>query len=156
MFGHCIGARAPEVGERLIAIDTNRVLGVLRVLSVDPYNDGCQQASSWMIHTVVDSGDVHASRGTVLALADVPVDTRSAKLVTVDTSPTGHTWGTDTIFAIDGNDDGSPDVEFIQFPCDDGGNASVMAVTGQCHEVWGTRTGGGLERLRQDRFRTCY
>jgi hypothetical protein len=155
MFGHCIGSKEPEVGERLTAVDQNRVLGVLRVTQVQPYNDGCQETNQWMIQTVVDSGDVTVARGTMLGVADVPIDVRGAHLVTVDRSPTGHTWGMDTIYALDSNNDGTVDIEFIQFPCDDVGNASMNASTSHCHEVWTTQ-GHGLERLRHDRFRVCY
>ncbi len=140
----------------MTAIDNNRVLGFVRVVNVEAYNDGCQQTSSWMIHTVIDSGDFSNARGTILTLADVHVDSRSAKLVTVDKTPTGHPWGTDTIFAIDNNADGAVDLEFIQYPCDDLGNASLAATTSHCHEVWASQSGRGLERLRHDRFRVCY
>jgi hypothetical protein len=99
---------------------------------------------------------VRTSRGTMLALADVPVSAGTAKLVTVDKTPTGHAWGTDTIFAVDNNGDGSVDIEFVQYPCDDAGNASLGATTSQCHEVWATQSGRGLERLRQDRLKVCY
>jgi hypothetical protein len=155
MFGHCIGSKEPEVGERLTAVDQNRVLGVLRVTQVQPYNDGCQQTNQWMIQTVVDSGDVSVARGAMLGVADVPLDGRGAHLVNVDHSPTGHTWGMDTIYAIDNNNDGTVDVEFIQYPCDDVGNASMNASTSHCHEVWAAH-GHGLERLRHDRFQVCY
>jgi hypothetical protein len=156
MFGHCIGSKAPEVGERMVAVDYNHVLGVIRVTNVDPYNDGCQQTNQWMIQTVVETGDVRSARGQMLTLADVPVDARNAKLVTVDKTPMGHTWGTDTIYAVDNNADGNVDLEFIQYPCDDLGNATLGATTSQCHEVWANQPGRGLERLRQDRFRVCY
>ncbi len=156
MFGHCIGSKEPEVGERLTAVDQNRVLGVLRVTQVQPYNDNCQQTNQWMIQAVVDTGDMSTARGTVLGVADVPLDATRAHTVVVDRSPTGHTWGMDTIYAIDNNNDGSVDVEFIQYPCDDSGNASMNASTSHCHEVWANQSGKGLERLRHDRFQVCY
>jgi hypothetical protein len=155
LYGHCIGTREPVVGERLTAVDQNRVLGVLRITQVTPYNDGCQDTNQWMIQTTVDTGDVSVARGTVLGVADVPLDLTRAHTLTVDRSPTGHTWGMDTIYAIDTNNDGTVDVEFIQFPCDDAGNASVNTSTSHCHEVWAAQ-GHGLERLRHDRFRVCY
>jgi hypothetical protein len=154
--GYCIGSKEPEVGERLTAVDQNRVLGVLRVTTIQPYNDGCQQANQWMITTVVDTGDVTIARGTMLGVADVPLDATRAHTMIVDKSPTGHTWGMDTIYAIDNNNDGSVDVEFIQFPCDDSGNASMNSSTSHCHEVWANSAGKGLERLHQDRFQVCY
>ena len=156
--GFCIGSRQPEVGERLTAVDQNRVLGTLRVTLVQPYNDGCQtnQINQWMINTVVDTGDVSIARGTMLGVSDVPLDASRAHTVIVDKSPTGHTWGMDTIYAIDNNNDGSVDVEFIQFPCDDSGNASMSGSTSHCHEVWANAAGKGLERLRHERFQVCY
>lgn len=156
MFGHCIGTKAPEVGDRMTAIDNNRVLGTIRVTNVQPYNDGCQQTYQWMIQTTLDSGDINGVRGTMLGVSDVPLDNRNAKLVNVDKTPTGHPWGTDTIYAIDNNADGTVDIEFIQYPCDDLGNASMSTMTGHCHEVWTVKSGRSLERLRHDRFRVCY
>jgi hypothetical protein len=156
MFGHCTGAKEPQVGDRLTAVDANRVLGVLRVTQVQPYNDGCQATSQWMIQTTLDSGDLANARGLMLGVADVPLDMRSGRIAGIDKSPTGHAQGTDTIYAIDGNNDGTVDVAFIQYPCDDAGNATLTATTSTCHEVWTAQTGRGLERLRHDRFRTCY
>lgn len=156
MFGHCVGAKEPQVGDRLTAVDSNRVLGTLRVTQVQPYNDGCQQTNQWMIQTAIDTGDVTGARGLMLALADVPLDARSARIVSVDRTPTGHTLGTDTVYAIDNNSDGAVDIEFIQYPCDDAGNATLNTTTSQCHEVWTAQAGHGLERLRHDQFRICY
>jgi hypothetical protein len=156
MYGHCIGSKGPEVGERLTAIDQNRVLGVLRVTQVQAIDSGCGEANQWTIQTAVDSGDVTSARGTLLGVADVPLDVSRAHTINVDRSPTGHAPGTDTIFAIDTNNDAAVDVEFIQFPCDDSGNASMTASTSYCHEVWAQQAGKGLERLRHDQFRVCY
>jgi len=156
MFGSCAGTRAPEVGERMIAIDRNRVVGTLRVTTVQPYADGCQQTYNWMIQTVAETGDFANARGLVLGLSDVNVDMRSGKLIDVDKSPTGHPWGTDQIFAVDNNSDGSPEIEFVQYACDDFGNASQTTATSTCQEVWTAQISKTLERLRQDRFRTCY
>jgi hypothetical protein len=156
LYGHCIGTKEPEVGERLTAIDQNRVLAVLRVTLVQPYDSGCHDTSQWMIQTVVDSGDVSGVRGTILGVADVPLDPSRAHTVVVDHTPTGHAAGMDQTFAIDSNNDGAVDVEFIQFPCDDSGTASMTAPTSTCHEVWANLAGKSLERLRHDRFRACY
>ena len=47
-----------------------------------------------------------------------------AKLVQVDHSPTGHPCGSrHRSTALDTNGDGAADIEFVQFACDDGGNA---------------------------------
>lgn len=155
LFGHCIGTKAPEIGDRMTAIDHHRVLGVLRVTRVEPYADTCQRVNQWMIQTVVDSGDIRSSRGAVLALSDVPVDPRHARLIHVDHTPTGHPIGADTIFAIDNNADGNADLEFVQYACDDFGNPSVTAATSHCHEVWAAQPGRGFTRLRHDRYRIC-
>jgi len=155
MFGSCTGSRAPEVGDRMIAVDRNRVLGTIRVTNVQPYADGCQQTYNWMIQSVAESGDFAMARGLVLAVADVSLDMRGGKLIDVDKTPTGHQWGTDQIFAIDNNGDNNPDIEFVQYACDDFGNAASNTATSSCHEVW-VHTGRTPERLRQDRFRTCY
>lgn len=157
MFGLCIGVKAPEVGDRMTAIDHGRVLGTLRVIQVQSYNDGCSNETwHWMIHTAIDSGDVANSRGTVIGVYDVPLDSRHARLINAESSPTAHTHGTDTVYAIDNNADGSMDVAFVQYPCDDFANASTTTPTGQCQEVWTAQPGRGLQRLRHDRFRTCY
>lgn len=155
MYGQCVGAKGPEVGDRMTVINHQRVLGVVRVTQVQPYNDGCSQTYQWMIRTTLDSGDLSGARGTVIAVSDVPLDVRTAKVVNVDTSPTGNASGTDTIYAIDGNADNKADVEFIQYPCDDAGNASLTSPTGTCFEVWASQNGRTLERLRRDHFRAC-
>jgi hypothetical protein len=156
LFGHCTGPKGPEVGDRLTAIDNARVLGLLRVTRVAPYPDGCQQTYQWMIEVAVDSGDISSSRGVVLGLSDVAVDSRQSRLINVDKSPTGHPWGIDTIYAIDNNADGQPELSFVQFTCDDTG-APSLAATSHCHEVWATQPGRNLpERLRHDRFKVCY
>src|SRR5688572_12040383 len=69
MFGSCAGLRAPEIGERMTAVDRNRAVGVLRVTNVTPYPDGCGQTYNWMIQTVAESGDFAIARGLVLALS---------------------------------------------------------------------------------------
>jgi len=157
MQGNCYGLRAPEVGERLVVVDRNRVVGSVRVGTVQGYADSCNQTTNWMITTVADGADLQPSRGYVLAFADVDLDVRSARLIDVgDKTPTGHAWGVDQIYAIDNNGDGSADIEFIQFACDDFGNPSNTA-SGQCQEVWVAQGGTKqLARIRQDHFRTCY
>jgi hypothetical protein len=108
-----------------------------------------------MIQTLAESGDFSNARNFMLALSDVPVDPRNGKMITVDRSPTGHPWGTDQIYAIDGNGDGNADLEFVQYACDDFGNSTINA-TSACFDVWAAQQGRGLERLRQDKFRICY
>ena len=155
-FGSCAGTRAPEVGDRMVAVDRNHVVGTLRVTTVQPYPDSCQQTYNWMIQTVAESGDFTTARGQVLGLSDVNVDMRSGRLIDTDRAPTGHPFGTDQVFAIDNNGDGSPDLEFVQFACDDFGNAATTTATSTCQEVWTGAAAHGFDRLRQDRFRTCY
>jgi hypothetical protein len=155
MYGSCTGTRAPEAGEQMVALDRNRVIGAFRVTNVQAYADGCNQTSNWMIQGIADSGDFGAARELVLGVTDLEVDLRTARLIVADSTPTGHAWGIDTIYAIDTNGDSAPDVEFIQYACDDSGNAASMTATSQCHEVWAVRGKRGLERLRHDRFRAC-
>jgi len=154
-IGYCITSKPPEVGDRLTVIDSQRVLGTIRVTQVTALADGCTQNTSWMTQGTLDSGDLSNPNGAVIGLVDVPVDLRSAKLITVDKSPSGHAWGTDTIYAVDNNNDGTPDLEFVQFGCDDAGNVSANP-TGMCGEVWTARGNRGLERVRTERVRTCY
>ncbi len=156
MFGSCSGARAPEIGDRMIALDRNRVIGSVRVTSVQPQPDGCQVTNNWYIQTVADSGDFSNARSIMLGVADVTVDLRAGRVMDVDKTPTGHPWGTDQIFAVDSNGDGNPDVEFVEFGCDDAGTASTTNITSRCSEVWAATSGKTLERLRHDRFRNCY
>jgi hypothetical protein len=108
-----------------------------------------------MTQGTIDSGDLTNPHGAVIGLVVVPVDLRSAKLISVDKSPAGHAWGTDTIYAVDNNNDGSADLEFVQFGCDDAGNVSSNP-TGMCGEVWASRGNRGLERIRTERVHTCY
>jgi hypothetical protein len=154
-IGYCITAKPPEVGDRLTVIDSQRVLGTIRITQVTALADGCTQNTSWMTQGTLDSGDLSNPNGAVIGLVDVPLDLRSAKLINVDKSPSGHAWGTDTIYAIDNNNDGSADLEFVQFGCDDAGNVSSNP-TGMCGEVWASRGNRGLERIRTERVHTCY
>ena len=155
MVGYCITAKAPEIGDRLVVIDNQHVLGVIRITQVQPLGDSCQQGLVWMTQGTLDSGDLSAPQGQMIGVLDVPLDMRSAKLVNVDKSPGGHPWGTDTIYAVDGNADGNVDLEFVQFQCDDTGGQSINA-TGSCYEVWVAMPGRGLEKLRGERLRNCY
>jgi hypothetical protein len=156
--GSCMGARAPEVGDRMVAIDRSHVVGTVRVTSVEPQSDGCAKTYNWLIQTVIETGDFTTARGTVLGVADINVDLRGGRLLTdVDRTPTGHPWGTDSILAVDNNGDGKADVQFIHYACDDAGNASPVSATSYCQDVWTTSAvSKSAERLRQDRFRTCY
>lgn len=154
-IGYCITTKAPEVGERLTVLDSQRVLGTIRITQVTALADGCSQSSAWMTQGTLDSGDLSNPNGVVVGVLDVPVDLRSAKLISVDKSPSGHPWGTDTIYAIDNNNDGGPDLEFVQYGCDDSGNTSSNP-TGTCSEVWTSRPNRGLVKIRQERVVTCY
>lgn len=155
MVSYCISEKQPEVGDRLTVIDSQHVLGVLRVTHVQPLGDGCQNNMMWMTQATLDSGDLGNPQGQMIATLDVPVDARHARLVTVDKSPGGHPWGTDTIYAVDRNGDGTADVEFVQYQCDDSGSQSINA-TSTCFEVWALMPGRGLEKIRSERQKHCY
>ena len=155
MISYCISEKTPEVGDRLTVVDSQRVLGVIRVTHVQPLGDGCQQNMMWMTQGALDSGDLSNPQGQMIATLDVPLDARSARLVNVDKSPGGHPWGTDTIYAVDRNGDGNPDIEFVQYQCDDSGNQSTNA-TATCFEVWAQMPGRGLEKIRSERQKHCY
>lgn len=155
MISYCISEKSPEVGDHLTVVDSQHVLGVIRVTHVQPLPDGCQQNMMWMTQGTLDSGDLNNPQGQMIATLDVPLDARSSKLLTVDKSPGGHPWGTDTIYAVDRNGDGNEDVEFVQYQCDDTGNQSINA-TATCFEVWATAAGRGLEKIRSERQKHCY
>jgi hypothetical protein len=153
--GYCITTKPPEVGDKMTILDSAHVLGTVRVTTVTPLADGCNQNTSWMTQGTLESGDLSNPQGALIGVLDVPVDLRSSKLIGVDKSPSGHAWGTDTIYAIDNNNDGNPELEFVQYGCDDGGNYSVQP-SGLCNEVWTTRSSKGLERVRSERVKNCY
>jgi hypothetical protein len=155
LISYCISEKAPDVGEHLTVIDNHRVLGVIKVTQVTPLPDSCQQNMMWMTQGTLERGDLNNPQGQMIATIDVPVDNRVAKLLNVDKSPGGRPWGTDTIYAIDRNGDGDPDVEFVQFQCDDAGNQSNNP-TGTCYEVWATAAGRGLEKIRTEKQKHCY
>jgi hypothetical protein len=155
MISYCISEKAPQPGDHLTVIDNQRVLGMIRVTQVQSLPDSCHQNMMWMTSGILESGDLSNSQGQMIATLDVPVDTRVAKLLNVDKSPGGHPWGTDTIYAVDRNGDGNPDIEFVQFQCDDAGNQSMNA-TGTCYEVWATAAGRGLEKIRTEKQKQCY
>ncbi|NVB83662.1 MAG: hypothetical protein HOV81_35135 [Kofleriaceae bacterium] len=153
--GYCITPTPPEIGSRMTVIDNARVLGTIRISSVQGIADGCNQNTSWMTQGTLESGDLSTPNGAIIGVIDVGLDPRNAKLVNVDKSPSGHPIGTDTIYAIDNNNDGAADLEFVQFGCDDAGNMSPMP-TGLCNEVWSAKAPRGMERVRAERVRTCY
>jgi hypothetical protein len=155
-YGGCAGDKAPEVGERLTAIDQNRVLGSVRITTVTPATDGCSEPTSWTITVVADSGDFSLAHGNLTAVSDVPLDVRSARMINVDKAPSGQPWSGESYYAIDDHGDGSVDVEFIQFNCDDAGNPTITAPTGMCYEVWAQQNGKSLERIRSSRVKSCY
>jgi hypothetical protein len=152
---YCLTTKAPVVGDRITVIDNARVIGTVRVTQVQPIPDACQQNTSYTTQGTLESGDLSTPSGTAIGVIDVNLDLRHAKLVGVDKSPTGHPWGTDTIYAIDNNNDGQVDLEFVQYSCDDSGNHSTNP-TSICTDVWNAVPGRGLERLRHERVRTCY
>ena len=153
--GYCITTTAPEVGERMTVVDNAHVLGSIRITQVTPLSDGCQTNGSWMTQGTLESGDLSTPQGAMIGVLDVPVDLRTGKLINIDTSPSGHQYGTDTIYAIDNNNDGNPEVELVQFGCDDSGSYSTQS-TGLCTEVYSVRSNKGLEKIRSERVRTCY
>jgi hypothetical protein len=153
--GYCVTTRPPEVGDRMHVIDNARVLGTVRVTAVTELGDGCMQKMVWMYQSTLDTGDLSPTTGAMIAVADVPLDPRSARLVDVEHSPAGHPWGTDTIYGIDSNGNGHVDLAFVHYMCDDAGNVSNLP-TSSCHEVWTSRPGRGLQKLRGERYRNCY
>lgn len=155
MIAYCVSEKSPQVGDRLTVIDSQRVLGVIKVTHVQGLPDACQQKLMWMAQGTLESGDLTSPQGQMIATLDVGLDARAAKLLTVDKSPNGHPWGTDTIYAVDRNGDGTPDLEFVQYQCDDAGNQAVNP-TGTCFEVWARVAGRGLEKIRVERQKHCF
>lgn len=156
MISYCISEKAPDVGDKLTVIDNQHVLGTIRVTHVQPLGDTCQQQNMmWMTQGSLDSGDLGNPQGQMIATLDVPIDPRATRLINVDKSPGGHPWGTDTIYAVDRNGDGTPDFEFVQYQCDDAGIQTINA-TATCFEVWAQIPGRGLEKLRSERQKHCY
>jgi hypothetical protein len=155
LSGYCITSKPPEVGERLSIVDSQHPLGVVRLTTVATVPDACTQNVVWMIQGTLESGDVSKPEGAMIGVLDVGIDPRAGKLVQVDHAATGHPFGTDQVYALDGDGDGAVDIEFVQFACDDAGTPGPNA-TGTCVEVWQANTAGRLERTRQDRFRNCF
>ncbi len=155
LSGYCIASKPPEVGNRLQILDSTRALGVVRLTAVTAVPDACMQNVVWMIQGALESGDLTKPDGGMIGVLDVAVDPRAGKLVQVDHPATGHPFGTDQVWAVDGNGDGSVDLEFVQFACDDGGAPGPTA-SGTCVEVWQQNPAGRLEKSRQDRFRNCF
>ena len=148
--GRCIG-KPPSIGDRIDVLDTTKPIGSVRVTAVAPAPDMCNQRSMWQIESTIDSGDLTAARGDAIGVLDLPIDRRVAHMVDVDHSPTGQNG--DQIYAIDEDGDGTVDVEFVEYGCDDNGTPSPNP-TGACSDVWASSP-HGLERIRQDRFRNC-
>ncbi len=146
----CIGKR-PAVGERLTALDQSRVLGQLRVVRSEdsPYN-GCLGSALWEVEVQAE-GSLSLPAGEGNAVIDVSLDPRNARQVSVDHSPVAS--DAETVVAIDSNGDGTADVEFAQYPCDDQGAPSGVP-TGACFDVW-VRSAHGYDRVRQDKVKNC-
>jgi len=155
LTGYCITSKAPEVGNKLQILDGTRTLGTMRLTAVTEPPEMCGQHTVWMIQGALESGDMSKPDGGIVGVLDVAVDPRAGKLVQVDHPATGHPFGTDQVWAVDGNGDGAVDVEFVMFACDDGG-APGPSPTGTCIEVWQQNAVGRLEKSRQDRFRNCF
>lgn len=157
LSGYCMTAKAPVVGDRIVVLDSSHVIGTVRITEVQGIPDACQQNTSYTTKGVLETGNLSnaAMSGVAIGLIDVALDARKAKIVSVDRTPTGHPSGTDTVYAIDNNNDSKVDLEFIQYACDDAGNASVNAMS-ICNDVWSAVPGRGLERIRQERVKTCY
>jgi hypothetical protein len=155
LTGYCITSKAPEVGNRLTILDGVHTLGIMRLTAVTEPPEMCGQHTVWMIQGSLETGDLAKPEGGMIGVLDVPLDPRAGKLVQVDHPATGHAFGTDQVWAVDGNGDGAVDVEFAMFACDDGGAAGPNP-TGTCVEVWQQNATGRLEKTRQDRFRNCF
>jgi hypothetical protein len=159
--GICFGIK-PEIGARLAVLDSHRNLGVLRVDGVTAQS-GCggpvtaSQSAEWLLQGRFETFDATTPPDTQLvAVLDVPVDSRLGHIVVdPDRLPADRDADTAQITAIDNNGDGSADLEFVSFGCDEQGSPAANA-TGKCVEVW-YLAGRGFERLRADRMRTeCY
>jgi hypothetical protein len=152
---YCYGKK-PDINEKIAIIDAHRTLGTVRVDSVEPLGACATAASSlWLAHTVLDSGDLGApDNSAVGGVIDVVIDPKvGARLVKVDRVPADRPLTVDQVIAIDADGDGSADLEFLPFACDDQGQppTATSPSTGQCLEVW-SASGHSVEHLRTDRI----
>ena len=87
-------------------------------------------------------------------MIDVAIDRQTGgKLVKAERVPGDRPLNVDQVIAIDADNDGSADLEFLAFACDDQGNppGALTTATGQCLEVW-SANGRSFEHLRTDRI----
>ncbi len=147
----CIGKR-PELGEVLSVIDSHHVLATLRVETAQPMGSNCTPPQSWMVQVKLESGDVNTSSSDpqTMGLLDLALDSRNAHLMKLDRVPGDRKVTLDSVWAVDTNGDGAPDVAFVKTQCDDSGQPS-SAPTGACIEVW-YPAGRNFELLRTDRI----
>lgn len=155
LHGICIGKR-PAIGERIVVIDTEQVLGGASITDVTPYVDPCGQGVLWTVQVRLEFGDLSAvSMREALGVIDAVLDLRDSKLVAPERSPLADVPLAD-VRAIDTNGDGRADLEFVGYSCDDSGapTAARASSTGSCVDVW-VATGRGFARVHQDRIRQC-
>jgi len=145
--GDCFGP-APQVGDRIVVLDTSHVLATARVTRAIHTNETCGDAA-WSIEAVQTSGQ--AQWESEYGLIDVPVDLRTGRLALGGRPAASNEW----TMGVDRDGDGDRIVEFRGFPCDDNAEPTARAATSSCIEVR-VPTSHGPERLRVDRSRNCY
>jgi hypothetical protein len=149
--GICFGKR-PDIGDRMLVVDTAHVLGQVRIGTVEEYPAlACETPEMWAIEGRIETGDLSRPSGDLIGLLDVALDRRVARQLAVEHSP--GSIDQEAVTAIDTNGDGAPDLEFTQYTCDDRGAQSGNA-TGVCFDVW-VRGPHGFDRVRQDRIKNC-
>jgi hypothetical protein len=152
--GNCMG-QPPAVGDAVTVLDDQRVIGVVRLTTIVPSTDStCVDPLSWVVTGVPIGGQPAFSTAT--GIIDVPLDFRTARLVQEDHPPIGRSGGVEAgVIAIDDNGDGAPDIELVSYFCDDGGAPIAGTGPNTCMDAW-MLSGHGFERVRQDKFKTCW
>ncbi len=151
----CIGKR-PELGDTIAVVDSRRVLATLRVESATPMGQCPQAPVTWMVQMKLESGDLGSTIDPqTMGLLDVALDSHGARFVKLEHIPGDRRVSTDSVWSLDSNGDGVPELAFIKTQCDDTGTPS-SSPTGTCIEVW-YPVGRQFELLRTDRIpQSCF
>jgi ribosomal 30S subunit maturation factor RimM len=153
----CYG-RPPKPGELGTVIDENGVRGTVRVQTVAPVVDQCQNESSWSITSTVQNGDLSQVTWQGTMLFDYTPSTVAHVIQNNNQIPVPSQRPSETLMTmVDNDSDDQPDLMITWYYCDLSGTA-VNYGQGQnayCM-VYYARDGSKYDELRVDVVKNCY
>lgn len=139
----CFGD-APAPNELITVLDQSGVVGEARVVGPTPFPGGMVLTCKvvWPISVKIVSGDLSQVSGQSVGVIGGDLHPRRARLVPDDALPAAPPGSTSekVVLAIDGDADGTADIEFTESSCN-----GAQTGRGKCLTEW-TRRGGQLTR----------